>query len=341
MLTLITGTPGAGKSLYSVWEIARKVPGSTVENGQEIVHLKLYSNVKNLLVEHEFIDGDDLNRWHEWAKPGDVILFDEVQEVWRPRSLGSKVPDCIAKLETHRHMGVDLILVTQHPMLLDPNIRRLVNQHIHMRRITKTVAMRYEWDHCENPGNTRTCVDSGVWFHPKKAYELYKSAQLHTKPTARMPKIAWLGLLALGGLAYAAPMAYDRLSHSMGKTQEVIASPVSVPGQTPAAPEIKDGYLVSTVTTTSSDLPPPVVPDVPPDDKPKVSGCIVSPAAKCKCFDTDGRSVPVEPDLCPSTQAKSGADLANLFERTYFTPVQEVQMVALGIGQSAASVQGK
>ncbi|MDO8447547.1 MAG: zonular occludens toxin domain-containing protein [Rhodoferax sp.] len=329
MLTLITGTPGAGKSLYAVWNFARPVPGSVVEQSDQslpAVNRVLYSNIKDLLVEHIKIDADALNTWHEWAKPGAVILYDEVQEVWRARAFGSKVPECIMALETHRHLGVDIVLVTQHPMLIDPNIRRLVNQHLHLRRITKTVAMCYEWDHCENPGNTRTCVASKVFMHPKKAYSLYKSAQLHTKPTVRIPAIAYFGLLALGGLAYAGPLAYERMSGALGKVSDVAKSP----NEKTTTRIVNGEKITETVTLADgSKIVPrfapgpfpgasaPVIPgEVVAQALPVVSGCVQTRKA-CACMDVAGVVVDVEPGFCEAhilghSEPGQKADLAVL-----------------------------
>ncbi|WP_296511243.1 zonular occludens toxin domain-containing protein [Rhodoferax sp.] len=333
MLTLVTGTPGAGKSLYSVWNFAKPVPGSTIENGQTAVKRRLLSNVKDLLVEHEHIEADDLNNWHTWAKPGDVILFDEVQEVWRPRGLGSKVPDCIAKLETHRHMGVDIVLVTQHPMLVDPNIRRLVNQHIHLRRIAKTVAMVYEWDHCSNPGMIRTAITSKVWWHPKAAYALYKSAQLHTKPTVRFPKIALLGVAALAALGYMAPAAYSRINGTFdAKKTEPVAISVEPQSSYPvppfpsaSAPSLPASSASFGASVPSLDGAEPV----------KVSGCVVAANAECKCYDTNGAKVPTDAELCPDPHAKKPVEaLAGIGEPVHRAAYSnsELQTVALVFG---------
>jgi zona occludens toxin len=290
MLTLITGTPGAGKSLHAVWEFARKVPGSTIENNGVAVPRRLLSNVKDLLVDHEHIDAEAMNRWHEWAQPGDVILFDEVQEVWRPRAHGSKVPDCIAKLETHRHMGVDMVLITQHPNLIDANIRRLVNQHLHLRRLSRRMAYVYEWDHCANVGNVKTALQGRVWMHPRRAYALYKSAQLHTKPTARMPRLALFGVLALAGVGYLMPVAYGRITERFGSTaspttQNAVVGPAKASGGASAGAGLP-------APTMAQPLALPVK-----ASGPVVQGCIRS-AARCACFDDGGRVVAVEPALC-------------------------------------------
>ncbi len=294
MLTLITGTPGAGKSLYSVWELARKVPGSTIESGNEAVPRRLLSNVKDLLVEHEQIGAEQLNTWHEWAKPGDVILYDEVQEVWRPRAMGTNVPPCIAALETHRHKGVDIILVTQHPMLVDPNIRRLVNQHLHLRRLAKTVAMVYEWDHCANPGQVKSALQSKVWFHPKQAYKLYKSAQLHTKPVTRVPRLLYVALLALAGLGVIAPMAYGRIASRFEAPQAT----------TPAA---ATGNPTKAAQEAASGLVPPPDPAQPgnPVQAAALLGCIASKTS-CRCWESSGQMATVTAAQCMEEVSRVG-----------------------------------
>lgn len=301
MLTIITGTPGAGKSLYSVWEEARKVPGSTVEAGErcvshgveyaagDAVPRHLFSNVKGLLIDHTHITADDLNTWHEWAQPGDVILFDEVQEVWRPRGMGSKVPECIAALEVHRHKGVDLILVTQHPLLVDPNIRRLCNRHLHLRRITKKTAYVYEWDHCSDPKAVRTAMQGKLWFHPRRGYALYKSAQLHTKPTARLPRVALVGLLAVGGAAYLAPTAIARITERFQSQpkghafKEAKPEPVAARGGLPPA----QGPAQAFASVGASSAPA----------RRRVLGCIVL-GPRCECFAEDGEREEVQLGVC-------------------------------------------
>ncbi len=283
MLTLITGTPGAGKTLYAVSELARKVPGSTIEADGVAVPRRLLSNIKDLLVEHEHINADALQTWHEWAKPGDVILYDEVQEVWRPRALGKEVPPAIAALETHRHKGVDIVLVTQHPMLLDSNIRRLVNQHLHVRRIASGFSMVYEWDHCSNIPTFKPSLQSKVWRYPKDVFSLYKSAQLHTKPVTKIPRIAYLGIVAVIGLAFAGHYAYGRVTARFNEPDLVNAKPLPVarPGQ--HAP----GQQTSEPGTQT---PPGQMAEAPPAGAPVTvtyMGCIAS-ATRCKCWDASG-----------------------------------------------------
>jgi len=302
MLTLITGTPGAGKTLYAVWELARKVPGSTIEATAGVaVKRRLLTNIKDLLVEHELIGAKDLETWHEWSQPGDVIIFDEVQEVWRPRSVGSKVPECIAALETHRHKGVDMVLITQHPMLVDSNIRRLVNQHIHVRRLPGGITWQYEWDHCGQPGQYKTCTRNALWRYPREGFKLYKSAQLHTKPTTRVPALLWVGIAAIAGLAYMGPVAYARITNTFSgqKTETAAATAPTGAASAPKRPASQTGGQASGLPPA-----PPVAqvvataPDpAPTQSRPQFMGCI-SFKERCECFDPGGARVVVPMDVC-------------------------------------------
>jgi zona occludens toxin len=301
MLTLITGTPGAGKTLYAVGKLASTVPGSTIEMNGQAVPRRLLSNIKGLIVEHERIEASDLEGWHKWAQPGDVILFDEVQEVWRSRAMGSKVPEPIQALETHRHMGVDFVLVTQHPMLLDSNIRRLVNRHLHVRRIGGKMAMVYEWDHCANPQATKAAMQTSVFWHRRRDYALYKSAQAHTKPVNAVPRIMWLGIAALAGLAYVGPMAYGRLKD--GLAGSTFSAGAAAPGRAASAP-VAAASGPSRVVEAAAFAPSGASSSAGQSAARVFAGC-ASTRKGCKCFDAGGLPAPVVPELCiiPETTA--------------------------------------
>lgn len=224
MITVITGTPGAGKTLYTIEKLLLPLVGKTMKgqdaNGGEIeIPRTIYTNINGLLVDHELIDGGDvqgLRDWHKWAKPGSVIVFDEFQKVWAPRANGSKVPDDIQALDTHRHMGVDFILITQSVMNTDRHIHALAGRHLHVRRVANMrMAVVYEWDHVSRSLMYSKAMTKSPWRYSKKVFELYKSAELHTKQPRKMPGLVWFILAGVVGISVLAPTTFTRLSERM------------------------------------------------------------------------------------------------------------------------------
>ena len=135
MISLITGQPGAGKTLYALNFVKTRA-----EKENRPVY---YSGISDLKLPWLELDkGED---WHG-VPEGSIVVIDECQRVFRPRVNGAAVPEHVSKLETHRHSGIDLVLITQHPMLADNNVRRLVGQHFHVVRAFGTKkATVHEW----------------------------------------------------------------------------------------------------------------------------------------------------------------------------------------------------
>lgn len=204
MITLITGTPGSGKTLYAVWLLQRELKA-----GRRLV----VNGVKGLVLDHELLSDNDARRWHECVQQNDVLVVDEVQRIWPPVAQGTKPTADIEALHVHRHMGVDLIVITQHPNRMNKTVRDLVGRHVHVRRLFgMRRAMLYEWDSAHNPASGFRDAVKTVWKYPRKVFDLYVSAEVHTKPKAVVPKAlfvapialalaGWFGWRALHGMA--------------------------------------------------------------------------------------------------------------------------------------------
>ena len=148
-ITLITGVPGSGKTLYTVSKLLGPIVGSQIpvddDDGRTVMHTRgVFSNINGLQLDHELIDANGvwsyrdkvwsfeghsggLHDWHEWAQPGAFIVFDEFQKAWPPRPNGAPVPPDVQALDTHRHMGVDFVLLTQNPLNVDRHVLGLDN----------------------------------------------------------------------------------------------------------------------------------------------------------------------------------------------------------------------
>lgn len=201
MITLITGTPGSGKTAYALDMMIRL---QKLDNARPLfVH-----GIPDLKLPHQIVVCESstcdycttlLNRddyphatyWHEWAPQGAIFFFDEVQNIHRPRHSSAAVPPCVATYEVHRHRGLDFFMITQNPMLIDSNVRALVSRHIHL---TSTWARRvqHEWAQCKTDVSSTT--DESIksnYVLPKDVFKLYKSASLHTKVERKKPWVLY------------------------------------------------------------------------------------------------------------------------------------------------------
>jgi zona occludens toxin len=306
MITLITGAPGSGKSLYTVDKLLRKLVGTTVtgedDNGRTVVYDRvIYSNINGLLLDHQMVDADWLEHLPEHAKPGMVVVFDEVQRVWPNRPAGSKKSASVEFLETHRHEGIDLIILTQNPQLLDPAVRALVGRHLHMRRVGSFGgAIVYEWDATSNALNFKSAFTKTGYRYSRDAFKLYKSAKLHTKQTRSIPFVFYFIVVGLIGAVFAWPEIMARIT---GKADQMRLS--SAPGAAASFPLSTAAQSVQPGQPQTPSLPPvsPLLPPGPlpgpsePAFVPHYAGCVVV-KSHCACFDTAGRPYNGDLGLC-------------------------------------------
>lgn len=196
MITLLTGLPGNGKTLYALWYIKRK---AALEN-REVY----YNNIKDLN-----LPWTALEKPEEWMNcpAGSIIVLDEAQFVFPKKPNGAKLPDHYEKLATHRHNGFDIYIITQHPSLVDNFVRQLVGQHFHaVRKFGMNRATIYEWSSCNPAPQNIASQKSAIpfkWSYPKEVFGYYKSAEVHTVKRAIPAKvflaIGFVALVIFGG----------------------------------------------------------------------------------------------------------------------------------------------
>lgn len=291
MITLITGLPGNGKTLYALASIKVKA-----EKEGRTVYYSGIADLKLPWIEHP------PEQWMDLPAKS-MMVIDEVQRVMRPRMHGTAVPPFVAALETHRHKGVDLVLITQHPMLLDSNVRRLVGQHFHVvRKFGTHFATVHEWASVkESCDKNREDSIKHEWRYPKEVFDYYKSAEAHTVKR-RIPMKLWV-LLALpfvivGGIWFG-------IEHSKPK-------PASTPaGIAPGAPGSTQqaGKQVLTASQYVDQFAPRVsglAYTAPAYDEltkpvraPYPAACVAS-ATRCSCYTQQGTALEVPKSLCLS-----------------------------------------
>lgn len=233
--------------------------------------------------------------------PNSILVVDEAQRVYRPRASSSKVPPEVAALETHRHTGLDIILLTQKPKLIDINVRELVGKHIHIRA-GLVGRFLYEWPHIADGESRLDRADAArrKFTPPKKSFAQYKSAELHTKSKFRVHQgFIYLGLaiLALGFELYNVSGIFNRHQEKVAISDSHTVKAVEPPTRTGAArsstastlqilPASFTPNLVESMTPKDPENPlsAPLYAELKPDVvAPKIEVCISSRKA-CTCY---------------------------------------------------------
>jgi zona occludens toxin len=304
-LVLITGLPGDGKTLYALATFAVGKVG-----------------VKTAGVPGCVLPSFDPHKWLDELQTGETGIVDEAQEVFPPRNVNTDPPQHYV-LNKIRHGGRALVLLTQHPNMIDSRVRRLCGRHIHIKRIFGLErAVAHEWH--GRIGDVETCADSQqtLFVFPKAVYKLYKSADLHRKraPVPLKVKLipVWIALAAalmIGGGWY----VYHSMSNLGGKvapsrqvdlvkpgasTSSSSSMSPARPGQDRAQPRTPQEYTASYIPRIEG-LPhtAPVYDEVTrPVRAPFPAACIAS-TSRCNCFTQQGTKLDTPEGLCRSIVA--------------------------------------
>lgn len=210
-----------------------------------------------------------VENWWCWCQPGDLIPIDEAQFVMPRGTLGRKPPLWIQKLEVHRHYGVDFLLVTQHPQLIDTVVRALVGLHRHVRSVMGSpLCLVYSWDHAANPERL-SLANKESFVRRKRHYALFHSAVAHIKPKATGRALVGAALALLVASAIGMPMFLKRLEGR--ETSKTGGQPLAAASAVPGADRGSSAVTVGGCWSVGDD---------------------------CKCITTAGAPFPAPPELC-------------------------------------------
>lgn len=186
MIYLVTGTPGAGKTLRTVeLVIAWLKEGKTV-----------FTNINGLNAPGDLRQFDGYLDWTD-TPDGSVVVYDEAQQHFgADGGRGRSDRKDIEALEVHRHTGHTIVFITQHPRLLHSHVTRLVGRHEHIARMFGTSnTYKYWLDRLMNVDSKSDLkfaqLDS--WRYPSHLFQHYKSSSLHVN-NRRIPKRIWIML---------------------------------------------------------------------------------------------------------------------------------------------------
>lgn len=298
MIYGITGLPGNGKTLYALWWVKQKAESEARPvwyhgiNGLTLPWHKLPTDV------HQ-INGQEVEvpRWWE-APTGSIVIIDEAQNCGFGVRGRGQVPEWARKLETHRHLGIDLVFITQSPMLLDSHDRALVGTHFHIvRNFGLQRATVHEFQQLRDDVlKRRTGSVRHEWRYPREVFGFYKSAEAHTYKS-RIPARLWL-LLALPVLIVAIVWFIAmRWQSKIQGTDPPAAAPgqaaASAPGQparpAPRGPMTRDEYVGQFVPRVAGlAYTAPAYDEVTkPTQAPYPAACL-SNRTRCQCYTQQG-----------------------------------------------------
>lgn len=320
-IELITGLPGNAKTLYMI--------GRAIQRSTEESRPVFYSGIKGFQVDDPRLNGvawteiDPLN-WHTEVPSGAIIVIDEAQKVFRARTLGAVPPKHVTELEEHRHKGLDFLMTTQHPGLVDPAIRKLAQVHRHMVRIWNMEASTvHTWnsevrDNCDKPAGRRDS-EKVKWAFNKKLYGIYHSADAHTMKRTIPGRVKLLGGLILVAIAliwYVVSFVGKKATGGQ-PTPGLPASSLQYVGNGGSAPASRQAGPVDPVLDAKNYVwrETPRVTGL-PQTAPKYDGLTVPvrvpvPAAciqigslqaqnglRCKCYSQQGTPMQIEMSMC-------------------------------------------
>lgn len=314
-ITLVTGVPGSGKTAWVVdYIIGLEGKRPIVVDG--IPDLQLDADPAPPIKEwthHIDDDSSQSGKKLEFTfEIGSLVVIDECQRVFPRRAVGKTVPEYVAAFETHRHKGLDFVLITQHPRLLDSHVRSLVGRHVHFRQ-TWQGRHKYEWSECSDPESTaaRKLAARDRYMLPKRAFTRYKSAEVHTKTKFKLPFYAYalLGGLLLFGLMGA--RLYSNIQEKINppSAQTETTSPVIPVSHAPAKTQDNKGQSM-TIAEYHEQFKPriaghyytaPIYDAITtPVDAPIPMGCVQRSENDCRCIDQQGNKYNAPLAVCLS-----------------------------------------
>lgn len=315
MIYLVTGTPGTGKTAFVMDSVLKNRFGLFKdENGNFrpmfSVNLEVIDKSKlpiSPVSPEDFIAAP----LHENFEEGSIIIVDEASEIYPVRAAATKLPPHIEGLNTLRHHGLTLIIITQAPTMIDIFVRNLVGKHWHIDR--KQLGSRfYEWNKCiVSPGKAYFQEAYSEVYKPNpKVFGLYQSATKHIKfkksvswHYKAIPVLIVLIILSIY-------LGFNRLHRMSGEeqakaeTKQTFSQPENTKG--PQKPQ------VSLSGTKAEDYKPrlenheetaPIYDGVRKiSDFPIIQGCILAERGKneysCNCYTQQGSVSPVSASYC-------------------------------------------
>lgn len=192
MLKLITGIPGAGKTLYAVSMLKKVVEQNAALPADE--QRAIYCDITGLSIEG--IEPPPLD-WRDTPSKS-LLIYDEAQ-FQKPfqAARGLSPYQYIQELTIHRKTAHEIWYITQDPKRLHGNILDMVETHWHLDRpYGAKLASIYQFRGVERNPKSRSAIERAerktLFNYDKKLFDLYQSSEVEDGIKLRLPpKLLW------------------------------------------------------------------------------------------------------------------------------------------------------
>lgn len=237
MIEMLEGVPGSGKSYYAVSERLLKWvrAGRRVYvfvDGFYLDRLALFEGTNQADLEKQITlwsTAEDVRRGLLHVDPGSAVLIDEVQTVFRSKEKTD--PELLRWLETHRHRGIDIVLMCQQYGQVTLGVNRLIECTTKFRRLDRFgLRNRYQASVRGNPEEIEVIRMFSGKYEPKMYayYSSYSNAgvretrrggSIMKSPTLIVGLAGLIGAIAWFGAGRWLTPSSDVLAHQSQRSQ--------------------------------------------------------------------------------------------------------------------------
>jgi zona occludens toxin (predicted ATPase) len=270
MIELYEGVPGSGKSYHAISEkflpwVRQGRRLYIAVDGIYLDRLSLFTGIELDTLEQQITiwkDSVEVLQAFQHVEPGSAVIIDEAQTVFR--SMQKVEPGLLRWLETHRHYGVDILLMSQDFRQMSQGVTRLIEATVKFRKLAFVgLSKKYQGKVRGNPEDNDVIRAFVGTYSPAiyAYYSSYASAAIREEKrshtvfkSARVAIGIAAGLFAIGLMAW---RPWSSLSSTKGNpTSGVSGAPTLPPLPSASAPGSLLNPFGASVPSAASPQPP-------------------------------------------------------------------------------------
>ena len=181
MIELYEGVPGSGKSYHAICEkflpwVRQGRRLYIAVDGIYLDRLALFTGIGLEQLEQQITlwkDSVEVLQAFQHVEPGSAVIIDEAQTVFR--SMQKVEPGLLRWLETHRHYGVDILLMSQDFRQMSQGVTRLIEATVKFRKLAFVgLSKKYQGKVRGNPEDNEV-IRAFVGTYSPAIYAYYSS----------------------------------------------------------------------------------------------------------------------------------------------------------------------